>query len=69
MQKREIKKIENDINLKRLTAIPYIIYANHKGNIKLEFYTARGKNVRDKRNALKKQDLERESQRINKNNY
>ena len=69
LNKREIKKINNDINLQRLTAIPYIIYANHKGNIKLEFYTARGKNVRDKRNAIKQKDLERESKRLNKNNY
>ena len=69
LKKREIKKISNDINLKRLTVIPYIIYANHRGNIKLEFYTAKGKNVRDKRSTIKQRDLERESRLNLKNNY
>ena len=69
LHKREIKKIADEINLKRLTAIPYLIYANHQGNLKIEFYTAKGKNVRDKRNSIKQKDQEREARRINKYNY
>ena len=66
LNKRELKKLKNDITLKRLTIIPYIIYINRKGIIKLEIYTAKGKNVRDKRQTIKERDSKRETKN---NNY
>ncbi len=59
LNKNELRKIIQNINEKRLTVIPYIIYANHKGRIKLEIYLAKGKNTHDKRETIKKRDLER----------
>ena len=61
LNKREIKKLKNDVTLKRFTIIPYIIYINRKGNIKLEIHSAKGKNTRDKRQTIKERDIKRES--------
>ena len=61
LNKREIKKLKNDVTLKRFAIIPYIIYINRKGNIKLEIHSAKGKNTRDKRQTIKERDIKRES--------
>ncbi len=63
LNKREIKKLKNDVSLKRLTIIPYIIYMNRKGVIKLEIYTAKGKNLVDKRQTIKERDSKRETKK------
>ncbi len=59
LKKREIKKIIENINEKKLTVIPYIIYAKSNGKLKLEILLAKGKNIHDKRETIKKRDLER----------
>lgn len=59
LKKKEIKKIHQKVNEKRLTIIPYLIYANHSGKIKLEIYLAKGKNTKDKRETIKRRDLDR----------
>ncbi len=59
LHKREIKKIWNAVNLERLTVVPTILYINHHGIIKIEIATARGKKKYDKREIIKKRDLER----------
>lgn len=63
LKKREIQKLKDSIQLKRLSVIPYIIYANKRGNIKLEIYIARGKNAHDKRESIKARDSKREAER------
>ena len=63
LSKREIKKLREDIQLKRLTLIPYIIYANNSGKIKLEIHVARGKNTKDKRETIKRRDQQRENKK------
>lgn len=61
LNKKEIKKLKNEVQNKKLTLIPYIIYSDYKGLIKLEFYVSRGKNNRDKREEIKSRDLKRET--------
>lgn len=63
LNKREIKKISNSINLDRLTIIPYLIYADNKGRIKLDIYVSKGKNTKDKRETIKERDRQRESKK------
>jgi SsrA-binding protein len=61
LNKREIRKIRNDITLKRLTIIPYVVGVNSRGLIKIELYTAKGKKLHDKRETIKERDSQRES--------
>lgn len=63
LHRKEIKKIASAIAEKRYTVVPYAIGATNKGHIKLELYLAKGKNVKDKRETIKKRDQERESSR------
>lgn len=63
LNKLEIKKIKQEVQLKNLTIIPYLIYANKLGKIKLEIHVAKGKKTKDKREEIKKRDSKRETKR------
>ena len=58
LHKKEIIKIENEVNLKRLTLIPLKIYFNH-GKVKIELALCQGKKLYDKRESIKERDLKR----------
>ncbi len=58
LHKKEIIKIENQINLKRLTLIPLKVYFNH-GKVKIELAVCEGKKLYDKREAIKERDIKR----------
>jgi len=45
---------------KGLTLIPTRVYLNERGLVKLELALARGKKTYEKREAIKKRDVERE---------
>ena len=57
-----IRKIERKVNEKGLTIVPISIYLK-KNKVKMEIALARGKNVRDKKDAIKERDLQREARR------
>lgn len=60
------KKELNELNKKLidgLTVVPYRIFTNDKGLIKVEVVLAKGKKVYDKRETIKKRDIERELSR------
>lgn len=59
LNKKEILKLESDLNKKGLTIVPLSVVIKN-GFIKLEVALCRGKNVRDKREDIKKRDIERE---------
>jgi SsrA-binding protein len=59
LNKKEILKLESDLNKKGLTIVPLSVVIKN-GFIKLEIALCRGKNVRDKREDIKKRDIERE---------
>tara|TARA_B100000508_G_scaffold141035_1_gene145444 strand:+ start:4665 stop:5129 length:465 start_codon:yes stop_codon:yes gene_type:complete len=65
LNKREIKKITKHLILKGQSAIPTLLFINEKGLAKLEFYTAQGKKLHDKREDIKKRDVERNLSRNN----
>src|SRR5690606_40913672 len=60
LQKREIRKIESKLKEKGYTLIPLRIYLNDKGLIKMEIGLAKGKKLHDKRETLRKKDVDRE---------
>jgi SsrA-binding protein len=65
MHKREIEKVEIEMKLKKLTMVPLKIYFK-KGYAKILIGLARGKNAVDKRQDIKKKDIERTLKRHNR---
>ena len=63
LQKREIRKLESKLKEKGYTLIPLRIYLNDKGLIKMEIGLAKGKKLHDKRETLRKKDVDREIKR------
>lgn len=58
----EIRTLKAKVEQKGLTVVPLKLYFK-SGRVKLEIGLARGKNVHDRKNALKEKDLDREAQR------
>ncbi len=63
LTKRELKKLENKTKEKGFTIVPTLLFINEKGLAKLEIGLARGKHFYDKRDSLKKKDIQREIDR------
>ena len=63
LQKREINKIESKLKEKGYTLIPLLIFFNDKNLIKVEIGLGKGKKLHDKRETIKKRDVEREMKR------
>jgi SsrA-binding protein len=62
LSKKEIKKLDEVDNVKGLTLIPVSLY-NKKGLVKVSLAIAKGKKTFDKRETIKKRDLDREIRR------
>tara|TARA_R110002020_G_scaffold31336_1_gene97843 strand:+ start:667 stop:1086 length:420 start_codon:yes stop_codon:yes gene_type:complete len=62
MKKKELRKLEKKL-VKGLTIVPYKIFRNGKGLIKVEVVLAKGKKLYDKRNTLKDRDIKRDMDR------
>lgn len=62
LKRRELNKIEKDLG-KGLTIIPSRLYENERGRFKVEIVIARGKKVYDKREIIKKREINKEIQR------
>jgi SsrA-binding protein len=63
LNKREIRKIKQQLQEKGLTLVPLKIY--FKGSlVKIEIGIARGKKLYDKRESIKKREVERKLSRI-----
>lgn len=59
---REVAKIEKNLNEKGIAAVPLDLHLSHS-KIKVKVALARGKRKWDKREAIKKRDIEREMRR------
>jgi SsrA-binding protein len=59
LKKRELRQIERVLT-KGLTIIPSRLFENKKGRFKIEIVVARGKKVYDKREIIKKRDIDKE---------
>jgi len=64
LQKREIRKIEAKLKEQGYTLIPLLIFFNEKNLIKVEIGLGKGKKLHDKRETIKKRDVEREMKRF-----
>lgn len=63
LHRAEIESIRLQISDKGLTLIPLKLYFNAKGKAKIELALAKGKKLYDKRESIKKRDVEREMRR------
>jgi len=67
LHKSQRVRFFNAIQKKGMTIVPLTMYFNHKGILKLSIALARGKNVVDKRETLKKRDWALQKNRIIRN--
>jgi len=66
LNKRELKKLQKEIQNVGLTIIPLKLFMTEKGWAKLSIALCRGKKLHDKRETLKDKDSKRELARIKK---
>lgn len=62
LKKRELVRLQKEL-IKGLTIVPYRLFLNEKGLIKIEVILAKGKKLYDKRETIKARDIEREINR------
>jgi len=60
---RELKKLQSKVNEKGQTIIPTRMFVNERGLAKLEIALAKGKHFYDKRDTIKKKDIQRDVER------
>ncbi|HZK08643.1 MAG TPA: SsrA-binding protein SmpB [Bacteroidales bacterium] len=63
LNRRELKKLATKVNEKGFTIIPVLLFVNEKGLAKLNIALARGKHYYDKRETIKRKDVERDMDR------
>lgn len=62
LQRKELNKLQNEL-VKGMTIVPYRLYVNDKGLIKMTIYLAKGKKEYDKRDSIKARDIDRDMKR------
>jgi len=67
LKKNEIRRLIGKTKEKGLTLIPLSLYFNDKNRVKVELGLGKGKKVYDKKEDIKRRDLEREYKREFKN--
>lgn len=60
---RELKRLMNKTAEKGFTLVPVLLFINEKGLAKLKIALAKGKHTYDKRETIKKKDIERDLDR------
>jgi SsrA-binding protein len=63
LKKKELNKLLKDLD-KGLTIVPIRIYTNERSIFKVDIALARGKKLYDKRDSIKKRDIDREMNKI-----
>lgn len=66
LNKKELKKLNKEVQNTGLTIIPLRLFINDKGYAKLEIALAKGKKLYDKRETIKDRDNKRNLDRIKK---
>ena len=64
LRKKELKQIQDALNKKGLTVVPLELFFNNRGLAKVKIGIAKGKNLVDKRETVKKRDWNKEKRRI-----
>jgi SsrA-binding protein len=62
LKRKELNNLENQLT-NGLTIIPYRLFLNDKGLIKMEIVLSKGKKLFDKRETIKKRDVDRDMKR------
>ncbi len=60
LHRREIKKINGIVTQKNLALVPTKIYFNSRGFVKIEIALGKGKKLYDKRETIKRRDIDRD---------
>lgn len=66
LNKKELKKLNKEVQNTGLTIIPLRLFINEKGYAKLDIALAKGKKLYDKRESIKDRDNKRDLDRIKK---
>ncbi len=66
LNRRELKKLERKSKDKGFTIIPFKVYFNDRGFVKVEIALAQGKRKYDKRQSIKERENKRDLDRIKK---
>ncbi|CAM1333142.1 SsrA-binding protein [Tenacibaculum aestuariivivum] len=67
LNKKELKKLEREVEAKGSTIVPLKLFINDKGWAKLDIALAKGKKTHDKRQTIKDRDNKKDLARIKKN--
>lgn len=59
LKRKELNSLESKL-MNGLTIVPYRVFINDKGLIKMEIALAKGKKIHDKRESIKSRDIERD---------
>lgn len=62
LKRKELNKLEKEL-VKGLTIVPYQVFINDRGLIKLKIILGRGKKNHDKRDSIKSRDIDRDMKR------
>lgn len=67
LNKKELKKLQKEVNTSGLTIIPLNLFINERGLAKVNIGLAKGKKLYDKRETIKDRENKRDLSRIKKN--
>jgi len=59
LKRKELNKLERDLDT-GITIIPYHIYENDRGILKIEIALAKGKKLYDKKDSIKERDIKKQ---------
>ena len=62
LKRKELNKLEKEL-INGLTIIPYRVFINERGLIKMDVVLSKGKKIHDKKNQIKIRDLDRDMRR------
>ncbi len=66
LRQTELRKLERRVSEKGMTIVPYRMYFNERGFVKIEIALAQGKKAFDKRESIKERDNKREMDKLKK---
>ena len=64
LNKREIRKINSELQVQGITLVPLKIFVNKTGLLKINIGLCKGKKLYDKKEALKEKDNKRELEKV-----
>ena len=67
LNKEETRKLRREVDIKGMTIVPLKAYFNDRNLVKIQIGLCKGKNVRDKRDAIRDREAKRDANRMIKN--